>query len=138
MVFLFLRDDLTQRIGRIRIHPFKGRNLFMQVTENNTLDSDGCSCDRSASKEPCDHTESKAADAAEVVAAAPVQSSSLQHSTKSSAMTTLMVSEMFELIHNVRRSTAGDPCLGSVDTDRAMLSRVINFHHSVAECFACL
>ena len=39
-MFLFLPDNLAQRIGRVGIHRFKRRNLFMEMSKDNALDGD--------------------------------------------------------------------------------------------------
>lgn len=134
-MFLFLLDNLKQRIGRIGVHQFERRNLLVKMAKDDTLDGDGCCCDCSATKKARNRTKREAADSAEVVAAAPLQSASFQHRTKPSAVAQLMVTEVVQLVHHVGRSPAGYPRLGGVDANRTMLASVVDFHHPVAECF---
>ena len=104
-----------------------------QVLEHHTFHGHGGGNDSLAPASPGKQAQHQPAKAAQPVAAAASVASPLQLGLEHRAVAALVGEEFTELTHHAGGKQPRHKQLAAVDTDRAMLTGVVDFDHAVAQ-----
>ncbi len=136
MMMLLLLHNRSNGRHRGEIDIGQHLKLMSQVLEHHTLNCDGSSNNSFAATDASNQTQRQTADATQPITTAAGITATLQLFLKNRPMAALVGEELLEFIHHARDEKPGHKQLSAVDTHRAMLARMVDFHHAVAEVFA--
>ena len=136
MMVLLLLHNRSDGRHRVEIDIAQHIKLMSQVLEHHTFNRDGSSDNGFAATDASNQTQRQTADATQPITTAARIIATLQLLLKNRPMAALVGEELLEFIHHARDEKPSHKQLSTVDTDRAMLARMVDLHHAVAEVFA--
>ncbi|SDA59774.1 hypothetical protein SAMN03159443_01575 [Pseudomonas sp. NFACC15-1] len=136
MMVLFFFHDRSDGRHCVRIDIAQNLKLVGQVFKHHTFNRDGGGKNGFTAAEASDQSQRQAAHPAQPVTAAAGIVATLQFREEDGPVTALVGKKLPELTHHIREEKPGHGQLTAVDTDRAMLTCMVNLHHAIAEvCF---
>lgn len=134
-MLLLFREDEPQGGNRGGIPAVERRNLRMKVAQNHPLDRNGGRGDRLATEKTGDEPEDRPSKPAQVITAAPRDTSRVELGQEAGPVALLMVAEVSELVDEIGCAPASGGDLRGIDADGAMLPGMIDLHHAVGKAF---
>lgn len=116
-MLLLFREDEPQRGNRGGIFAVKCRHLLVQVAQDDPLDRNGGGRNRIATEKPGDEPQDRASNPAQVITAAPRDTSRVELGQEVGPMAALMVAEVPKLVDEIGCAPAGGGVLRRIDTN---------------------
>ena len=135
MMLPLFDDDLADGGRSFLVDTAQILDLLLHVPKDHALDGNGGCGNGVAPGQAGRRAENQTAEPAPEVASAATLTAASQLLPEARTMPPLMGKEVVQFRQHFRRSPPGEPPLSKIDADGAMLARVIDFHHAVAEGF---
>jgi hypothetical protein len=132
MVSLIGNDGRNRR-DCFRIDRLQLGHLVLEVPKDYPFDGNRGCRNHADAKEPSNDAETPAAEATQPIATTSAASSTLDLKSEDLAVLQLVRTKLQELAHKARRGQACEQELAGIDTNRAVLPRMVDSDDSAAE-----